>query len=60
VKVVLDQRVLWVVVLAKCLVVGENCPMTTTAAADQLFAAEETGPARSVTVPAGRQRTFRT
>jgi transposase len=60
VKVVLDQRVLSVVVLAKCLVVGENCPMTTTAAADQLFAAEETDPARSVTVPAGRQRTFRT
>jgi len=44
VKVLLDQRVLSVVVLAKCLVVGKNCPMTTTAAADQLFNTEGTDP----------------
>jgi transposase len=58
-KVVRDQPILAVAMLAKCLVVGENFSMTTTAAADRLFAPDETDPVTSVTTPAGRARTFR-
>jgi transposase len=58
-KVVRDQRVLVVAVLAKSLVVGENLSMTTPGASDQLFAADDTGSQGRASAAAGRARTFR-